>query len=78
MIELRERTTDERLGTISEDELTVLIDALEEESVEDRDYYIDGDTIQMLEEDGAPSGLVTLLRTIVGTREGVELHWRRT
>jgi hypothetical protein len=77
MIELREKATDKYLGTIGEDELKVLIDALEEESVEDRDYYIDSDTIQMLEDDGAPSSLVALLRKVLGSNDGIELHWRR-
>jgi hypothetical protein len=78
MIELREKSTDEYLGTISEGELRVLIEALEEESADDRDYYIDSDTVQMLEDEGAPSGLVALLRKIVGVNEGIEFHWRRT
>jgi hypothetical protein len=77
MIELREKATDKYLSTIGEDELKVLIDALEEESVEDRDYYIDSDTIQMLEDDGAPSSLVALLRKVLGSNDGIELHWRR-
>ena len=55
MIELRDKATDEYLGTIDDAELQFLIDDLEEESLEDRDYYIDSDTIQMLQDDGAPS-----------------------
>ncbi len=77
MIELRDKTTDEYLGTIDDDELQFLIDDLEEESAEDRDYYIDPDTIQMLEDDGAPPSLITLLQKSLGSRDGIEVRWRR-
>ena len=77
MIELRDKATDEYLGTIDDDDLQFLIDDLEEESSEDRDYYIDSDTIQMLEDDGAPAGLITLLRKSLGSLDGVEVRWRR-
>ena len=77
MIELRDKATDEYLGTIDDDELQFLVDDLEEESPEDRDYYIDSDTIQMLEDDGAPLSLITLLRKSLGSQDGVEVRWRR-
>jgi hypothetical protein len=77
MIELRDKATDEYLGTIDDAELQFLIDDLEEESLEDRDYYIDSDTIQMLQDDGAPSSLITLLRKSLGALDGVEVRWRR-
>ena len=77
-IELRATSTDACVGTITEDELQVLRDALEEEWRGDRAYYVDADTVQMLADDRAPPRLVDLLRTIVGTGEGVELYWRRT
>jgi len=77
MIELRDKATGEYLGTIEDDDLQFLIDGLEEDSPEDRDYYIDSDTIQMLEDDGAPPSLVTLLRKSLGAQDGVEVRWRR-
>ena len=77
MIELRDKQTNELLGTIDDDELRFLADELEEESSSDRDYYISADTIDMLEEDGAPESLISLLRRIVGSEEGVEVRWAR-
>lgn len=77
MIELRDKQTNELLGTIDDDELRFLVGELEEESSSDRDYYISGDTIDMLEEDGAPESLTSLLRRIVGSEEGVEVRWTR-
>jgi len=77
MIELRDKITNEPLGTIDDDELRFLVDELEEESPTDRDYYISSDTIDMLESDGAPTSLVTLLKRIVGSEEGIEVRWLR-
>ena len=44
MIDLYNNTTGELLGPITEADLKVLVDALEEESTEDRDYFIDAAT----------------------------------
>jgi hypothetical protein len=79
MIELRDKSTNEPLGTIDDAELRFLVDELEEESETDSDYYIDADTIDMLEADGAPGSLITLFRRILGSQaeEGVEVRWRR-
>ena len=79
MIELRDKTTNEALGTIDDEELKFLVDELEEEDETDRDYYFDGDTIDMLEADGASRSLITLLRGILGanSQEGVEITWKR-
>jgi len=78
MIELRDKVTNEPLGTIDDDELRFLVDELEEESPTDRDYYISSDTIDMLEADGAPPSLLTLLKRILGSEEGIEVRWVRT
>lgn len=78
MIELRDVERDTTLGTITEEQLQFLIDALEEESTEDIDYYISGDTIDMLEEDGADAQLVGLLRRALDGRDGMDIRWSRT
>jgi len=36
------------------------------------------DTIDMLEADGAPASLLTLLKRILGSEEEVEVRWVRT
>jgi len=77
MIDLYNAATNELLGSISEADLQVLIDKLEEESEEDQDYYIDEPTINLLA-DGQPSDhLVALLRKAIGTSDGVEIRWER-
>ena len=77
MITLRDKDNGQLLGSVTEEEFQVLVDALEEESDEDTDYYIEAGTIDMLEDDGAPESLVKLLRDALGTRDGVEIAWSR-
>jgi hypothetical protein len=77
MIDLYNATTNQLLGSITEPDLQVLIDALEEESAEDRDYYIDAATIDLIA-DGKPTDhLVHLLRGALGSAEGVDIRWTR-
>jgi hypothetical protein len=76
MIDLYNADTDQLLGTISEADLEALADALEEESVDDQDYYINVDTIDLLV-GRASAALVDLLRSALGTEEGIEIRWVR-
>jgi hypothetical protein len=71
-------STNRTLGQISEADLQMLMDALEEESLDDRDYYIDEPTIELLEQRGASSSLLDLLRVALGSGEGVEVRWEKT
>ena len=77
MIQLHDAERGRLLGTISEADLQFLIDELEEESPEDRDYYISAETVDMLEADGADAGLVALLRGALAGREGLDVRWTR-
>jgi hypothetical protein len=77
MIDLYNATANQLLGSITEADLQVLVDKLEEESSEDRDYYIDTATIDYLADGRATDHLVHLLRTAVGSGEGVEIRWAR-
>jgi len=75
MVQLFDTETDKPIGTITEEQLQFLIDELEEESESDQDYYVDAATIEMLEADAGDPALVTLLRSALGTREGMEVRW---
>jgi processive 1,2-diacylglycerol beta-glucosyltransferase len=63
------------IGQITEDELDFLVGQLEEESSDDRDYFIDGPTIDLLAEAGADAGLVEMLRRAVDGTDGIEIGW---
>ncbi len=75
MIDLYNKATEKKIGSITEADLKVLVDGLEEESGEDKDYYIDTATIDLLADGRATEHLVRLLREAVGSEPGVELRW---
>jgi hypothetical protein len=77
MIDLYDEATNQPVGSITEADLQVLVDALEEESIDDHDYYIDSATINVIADGRATEHLVKVLRTALGTKEGVDIRWQR-
>jgi hypothetical protein len=77
MIDLINATTGALIGNITEADLKVLSDKLEEESTEDRDYYINAETIDVIADGTATDHLVKLLRTALGSSDGVDIRWKR-
>ena len=77
MVELRDKETGRVLGSISDEQLQFLIDQLEEESTADTDYYIDAATLDLFAENSIDPGLLTMLRSALGDREGMEIEWKR-
>ena len=78
MIDLYNVETKALIGEITEQDLQVLIDALEEESSEDQDYYITPETLEVIGDNGrATDHLLNLLRKALGAAEGVEIRWQR-
>ena len=76
MIDLYNKATEQKIGSITAADLKVLVDGLEEESAEDKDYYIDSATIDLLADGRATEHLVRLLREAVGSEPGVEIRWQ--
>ena len=77
MIDLYNNDTRQLIGSITEAELQVLVDRLEEESKTDRDYYIDRATIDLLGDGTATDHLLQTLRDALGSADGVEIRWER-
>lgn len=77
MIDLYNNDTNQLLGSLTEAELQVLTNALEEESQEDQDYFIDAATIDLLADGQATDHLIQMLRAALGGEDGVEIRWRR-
>ena len=77
MIDIYNNDTNELIGTITEADLKVLVDRLEEESSEDQDYYIDAATIDVIGDGQATEHLLGVLRKALGTSDGVEIRWQR-
>jgi len=77
MIDVYNNDTNELIGAITEADLKVLIDHLEEESSEDQDYYIDRATLDVIGDGEATEHLMKVLRKALGTAESVEIRWQR-
>jgi hypothetical protein len=77
MIHLYNDKTNQLLGSITEADLRVLQDALEEESSEDQDYYIDRRTIDVIGDGRATDHLLKVLRDALGSSDGVDVRWER-
>ena len=77
MIDLYDTETGQLIGSITEADLKVLVDALEEESSTDRDYYINAATIDLIGDGRASDHLLQLLKSALGTRDGIEVRWQK-
>jgi len=77
MIDLYNASTNELIGNITDADLQVLVDRLEEESLEYKDYFIDRATIDLLADGRATDHLVELLRRALGSSDGVDIRWQR-
>lgn len=67
------------IGPITEEQLATLVELLEEENEGDRDYYIDRDILEFLQEEGADAALIDMLKPHVpeAEGEGIEVEWRK-
>ena len=65
------------LGAVSDEDVQCLIDVLEEEDRQDVDYFVDLDTVDILEDNGASATLVQMLRAAIGASEGVDIRWSK-
>jgi hypothetical protein len=77
MIDLYDVATNKLIGSMTEADLQVLVDGLEEESAQDQDYYITAETIDRLGDGRATEHLLGLLRSALGSSEGVDIRWER-
>ena len=74
-IQLHDGESGAFLGPISESQLDILLDILEQESETDQTYYVDAATIDMLADRSGDATLVALLRGALRGREGLEIRW---
>ncbi len=77
MIDLYNDATNQLIGSITEADLKVLQDALEEESTEDQDYFIDQGTIGVIGDGRATDHLLKVLRDALGASDGIDVRWVR-
>jgi len=65
------------IGTITDSQLQFMIDNMEEESLEDRDYAITPMTLAYFDELGADPALLDMLRQALGNQEELVIRWER-
>jgi processive 1,2-diacylglycerol beta-glucosyltransferase len=75
MIKIYNKTTNELLGRVSDEELDFLIDNLEEESITDQDYYIRSETLEHFQSIGASPRLLETLRGGMRNDNAIEIRW---
>ncbi len=76
MIKLFDKDTGIFLGAISEDQIKFLINQLEEEELEDRDYAITPMTLSLFEGEGGDPVLISMLRAALGDRDEMTISWQ--
>ena len=64
-----------KVGELSEEQLDFLIDNLEEEWQDDRDYYLNQAMLDMLQARGADSALMHILKSAMGNKDEVDILW---
>jgi hypothetical protein len=67
--------TGDEIGEIKDEHLQFLIDQLEEEHDEDKDYYIDKDTLELLSDNGADPELIAMIEKAMGDDESIDIAW---
>lgn len=75
MYQLMDIEHNDEIGVVTEDQVQFLIDNLEEEGVEDQDYYIDSDALSFLAENGCDEELFTMLTEALEGRVNVDIRY---
>jgi hypothetical protein len=75
MIVLFDAHSERRIGEVTEEEFAVMQQWLEEEGLDDEDYYIDDATVVLLEEKGADPALLAVLRRAIGANGEADIRW---
>lgn len=78
MVILKNKSTGQWIGSITDDQLQFLVDQLEEESKTDQDYWLNAAMIEIMEEKGADKSLIDLLRNALGSNEDLEIIWSKS
>ena len=75
MYQLMDIEHDDEIGVVTEDQVQFLIDNLEEEGVEDQDYYIDSESLSFLAENGCDAELLTMLTEALEGRVNIDARY---
>ena len=67
--------TGDAIGTITDKQLAFLVEQLEEEHDEDKDYFIDRNTLEVLSDNGADPDLLAMLEKGMGDDDEMDIAW---
>lgn len=67
--------TGDTIGNITDAQLAFLVEQLEEEHDDDKDYFIDRDTLELLSDNGADPDLLGMLEKAIGEDEEMDIAW---
>jgi hypothetical protein len=77
MVSLYDAASGAKTGRITEQQLQALVDWMEEESIEDRDYYLTAEDCDLMEEQGLDPTLVAALRTALHGRDDMDIRYEK-
>lgn len=77
MVRLYDVVDNRLCGTLSDRQFDALVEALEEEELEDGDTAIDTDMIETLEEQGLDADVLEVLRLVLGDRREAMIRCER-
>ena len=75
MIALFDVASGARVGRITEQQLQALMGWMEEESTEDREYYLTAEDCELMGEQGLDPTLITVLQEALKGREDMDLRY---
>jgi len=67
--------TGDDIGTITDKQLAFLVAQLEEDHEDDKDYYIDRETLELLSDNGADPDLLGMLEKAMGDDDEMDIAW---
>jgi len=67
--------TGDEIGTIDDKQLQFLVSQLEEDHDDDKDYFIDRDTLELLSDNGADPELLALLEKGLAGDDEMDISW---
>jgi hypothetical protein len=77
MIALYDVASGSKVGRITDQQLAALMGWMEEESTEDRDYYLTAEDCELMLEQGLDPTLIEVLREALKGREDMDLRYAK-
>ena len=67
--------TGDEIGNVSDNQLAFLVEQLEKEHDDDKNYFVDRETLELLSDNGADPELLVLLEKGMGDEDEMTIAW---